>query len=54
MNTSLWIEENDAWFARADRFDGFDRGDRAGHDDDARDEENAAILAAMLAEEAAA
>jgi hypothetical protein len=26
-NEALRQEENDAWFARADRFDGFDRGD---------------------------
>ena len=27
MNMTQWQEENDAWFSRADRFDGFDRGD---------------------------
>lgn len=27
MNFEQWCEENAAWFSRADRFDGFDRGD---------------------------
>lgn len=33
-NSHQQQEENDAWFARADSFDGFDRGD-LGRDDDA-------------------
>lgn len=27
MNLQHYYEEQDAWFSRADRFDGFDRGD---------------------------
>lgn len=27
FNQSQWQEEQDAWFSRNDRFDGFDRGD---------------------------
>lgn len=27
MNLAQYYEEQDAWFSRADRFDGFDRGD---------------------------
>ena len=43
------IEDNNAWFSRADRFDGFDRGDRADDDDEMRDAMNEEFLAEMLA-----
>jgi hypothetical protein len=30
-----WIEDNNAWFSRSDRFDGFDRGDIVDNEGDA-------------------
>lgn len=51
---ALWLKDNNAWFSRADRFDGFDRGDRPGMDDEARDAENEELLRKMLAEGALA
>jgi hypothetical protein len=47
-NYADWIEDNNAWFSRADRFDGFDRGDRANADDEMRQAMNEAFLAEML------
>ena len=41
MNNLMQIqEENDAWFARGDRFDGFDRGDSAKAYADEQDAKN--------------
>lgn len=36
MNIAQYHEEQDAWFSRGDRFDGFDRGDlgRPEYDDE--------------------
>lgn len=30
MSYAQWQEEQDAWFSRADRFEGYDRGDAIG------------------------
>ena len=40
MNNQTQQEEFDAWNAKADRFDGFDRGDLNNSYDDERDAKN--------------
>ena len=53
MNYLQMQEEFDAMNAAADRFDGFDCGDLDRGWEDARLEENLALLAEILAEEGA-
>lgn len=50
MNLAQYYEEQDAWFSRADRFDGFDRGDDDRSYEDARLQSNLELEAEMRAE----
>jgi len=50
MNLAQYYEEQDAWFARADRFDGFDRGDDDRSYEDARLQSNLELEAELRAE----
>lgn len=50
MNMAHYYEEQDAWFSRADRFDGFDRGDSNEAYEDARLQANLELEAELRAE----
>lgn len=50
MNLTHYYEEQDAWNARADRFDGFDRGDADYSYEDEQRAKNEADEADMRAE----
>lgn len=50
MNAALQQDDNDAWFSRNDRFDGFDRGDAGYSYDDELQAQNEAWEADARAE----
>ncbi len=50
MNLAQCYEEQDAWFSRADRFDGFDRGDIGRDQEYVPDAEEEAEMLRLAAE----